>query len=126
MKGTPMSIRKRVTGARAVARRRGTIATMAALAGLFALFAANARADDFHSGGCVGSGFAFACASTSHWDEYGPRRPYAAENSKLSAEAADRERKWVARCKPQIVQDRYGVRRYHYAAPGCEFGKSED
>ena len=33
-----------------------------------------------------------------------------------------RDRKWVEHCRPVIRQDRYGVARYHYAAPGCEFG----
>ena len=40
--------------------------------------------------------------------------------------AAARDRKWVARCKPVIHQDRYGVPRYYYAAPGCEFGRIGD
>ena len=37
--------------------------------------------------------------------------------------AAERERLWVKHCDPQIDFDRYGVARYHYAAPGCEFGR---
>ncbi len=41
------------------------------------------------------------------------------------ADAATRERLWQARCRPVIRQDQYGVRRYHYAAPGCEYGKYE-
>jgi hypothetical protein len=40
-------------------------------------------------------------------------------------EAADRDRLWQARCRPVIRQDQYGVRRYHYSAPGCEYGKYE-
>ena len=35
------------------------------------------------------------------------------------------ERLWRDRCRPVIKQDRYGVNRYVYAAPGCEFGKYE-
>lgn len=42
------------------------------------------------------------------------------------ARQAERDREWVARCRPIIVQDGYGVPRYHYAAPGCEFGVSKD
>ena len=38
------------------------------------------------------------------------------------ADATTRDRKWVADCKPFIVQDRYGVSRYQYAHAGCEFG----
>jgi len=41
------------------------------------------------------------------------------------ADSAARERLWQARCRPVIRQDQYGVRRYHYAAPGCEYGKYE-
>jgi len=40
--------------------------------------------------------------------------------------AAERDRRWVARCRPVIVQDGYGVPRYRYAAPGCEFGVNKD
>ena len=78
------------------------------------------------SSSCVGSGFAVSCATNWRWDESGPRTSLAPEDPKLAAEAAEREAKWVTRCKPVIRQDRYGVRRYHYAAPGCEFGKAED
>jgi hypothetical protein len=44
------------------------------------------------------------------------------------AEAREVERTvrlWRAHCHPAIRQDRYGVSRYVYAAPGCEFGKYE-
>lgn len=33
-----------------------------------------------------------------------------------------RDANWVARCKPTIKADRYGVSRYSYAAKGCEWG----
>jgi hypothetical protein len=36
------------------------------------------------------------------------------------------ERRWLARCHPVLAHDRYGVSRYQYAAPGCEFGVGED
>lgn len=38
------------------------------------------------------------------------------------AQIAARDRKWVARCHPVVERDGYGVARYHYAAPGCEYG----
>ena len=41
-----------------------------------------------------------------------------AQKSQLVA----RDRKWVARCHPVTERDSYGVARYHYAAPGCEYG----
>jgi hypothetical protein len=43
-----------------------------------------------------------------------------------SGESAQRERKWLARCRPAIRHDEYGVGRYVYAARGCEFGRTED
>jgi hypothetical protein len=41
------------------------------------------------------------------------------------ARATERDQKWLARCRPVIAQDRYGVPRYHYAAPGCDLGVVE-
>jgi len=43
------------------------------------------------------------------------------EQERAAAEA--RDRRWVQRCRPSIRQDRYGMPRYVYAAPGCEFGR---
>ena len=42
------------------------------------------------------------------------------------AEAAARDRRWLARCEPIIRQDRNGVRRYLYAAPDCDVGRFEN
>jgi len=47
------------------------------------------------------------------------------QTEKDVAEAAARDRLWQARCRPVIRQDAHGVRRYQYAAPGCEYGKFE-
>ena len=44
----------------------------------------------------------------------------ASEAERTAAEA--RDRRWVTRCRPTIRQDRYGMPRYSYAAPGCEYG----
>jgi hypothetical protein len=41
------------------------------------------------------------------------------------ADVASRDRLWQARCRPVIRQDVQGVRRYQYAAPGCDYGKYE-
>jgi hypothetical protein len=41
------------------------------------------------------------------------------------ARIIDRDHRWQDRCRPVIAQDRYGVPRYRYAAPGCEFGVVE-
>ena len=74
---------------------------------------------------CVRTGSAFVCAG--NWGESGGfPRIIRAPTAEEEAEAKIRERKWIARCQPTIQQDRYGVGRYQYAAPGCEFGKSED
>jgi len=42
------------------------------------------------------------------------------------AQAAARDRKWLAKCDPVIERDRFGVARYHYAARGCEYGIGAD
>jgi hypothetical protein len=41
------------------------------------------------------------------------------------AEAEDRDRRWMARCRPIARHDAYGVKRYEYAAAGCEYGRYE-
>jgi hypothetical protein len=75
------------------------------------------------SGGGYGSG---SCVETWHKlvNPYVIQVP-APQSEQDVAETASRERLWEARCKPVIRQDQYGVRRYHYAAPGCENGKYE-
>ena len=40
-----------------------------------------------------------------------------------SAEHQARDKRWQDRCKPATKQDHFGVERYVYTAPGCEFGK---
>jgi hypothetical protein len=39
------------------------------------------------------------------------------------AAAEARDRRWAERCDPVIRQDRYGMPRYTYGAPGCEYGR---
>jgi hypothetical protein len=41
--------------------------------------------------------------------------------------AADRAAATVrqARCRPTVQQDMFGINRYAYAAPGCEYGKNK-
>ena len=41
------------------------------------------------------------------------------------AEADERDRRWVARCRPIARHDAYGVKHYQYAAAGCEYGRYE-
>jgi hypothetical protein len=47
------------------------------------------------------------------------------QNEKDVADVAARERLWQARCRPIIRQDVQGVRRYQYAAAGCDYGRYE-
>ena len=42
------------------------------------------------------------------------------------AQIAARDRKWLTQCHPVIERDRFGVARYRYSAPGCEFGLGTD
>jgi hypothetical protein len=74
-------------------------------------------------GGCVGGGDAVTCSMqwgppVNPFIRIVPRPADAAEQTF----ANEQDRKWVAYCRPFIVQDKYGVPRYHYARAGCEFG----
>jgi hypothetical protein len=71
---------------------------------------------------CGGSWSFFSCVRRLN-DR--PAEPVAPD-PREQAEAAERERRWLARCRPALRQDRYGVGRYVYAAPGCEYGRTED
>lgn len=82
-----------------------------------------AYADGIALGGCVGTQGAVNCVV--RWGEAGD--PYIRVvpepvSSAERARSAERERKWESRCKPVIAQDGYGIPRYRFAAPGCEFG----
>ncbi|MGC2122691.1 MAG: hypothetical protein WA652_07535 [Xanthobacteraceae bacterium] len=82
-----------------------------------------AYADSRAFGGCVGDDGSLNCVV--RWGDAGD--PYVRLVPKAATEteqnqAAERDRKWEQRCKPTISQDRYGVPRYQYSAPGCEFG----
>lgn len=74
-------------------------------------------------GGCIGSEETLNCAT--RWGEAGD--PYVRivpppGSEEERGHAAEREHRWEQRCKPLVAQDRYGVARYRYSAPGCEFG----
>jgi hypothetical protein len=74
---------------------------------------------------CYGTRNMSSCV---HAHRRGPLNPYViAVPGPLSDEerqAADaRDRRWAERCRPLIRQDRYGMPRYSYGAPGCEFGR---
>lgn len=101
--------------------------TILALAGTSAGSAAQPAVTDTIVGSCVFHGGAGHCV---HQFRYGARG-----NNPLSlrepspediAEAREREKRWVARCRPTLRQDVYGVSRYVYAARGCEYGRDRD
>jgi hypothetical protein len=82
-----------------------------------------AHAEGSGIGGCIGSWDTLNCVV--RWgpigDPYVRQVPGPASDTERGA-ATDRERRWEQHCRPQIALDRYGVPRYLYAAPGCEFG----
>jgi hypothetical protein len=73
---------------------------------------------------CVRSRGILSCFSL--WSDPSVNHAPAARDPREGAEAAESERRWTARCRPIIQQDRHGVARYHYAAPGCEYGVIDD
>lgn len=82
-----------------------------------------AYADGMALGGCVGTQGSLNCVV--RWGTAGD--PYVRlvpepANEVERARSAERDHKWQQRCRPIITQDRYGVPRYRYTAPGCEFG----
>lgn len=107
----------------------GSGAGLGAVLGLSALLAPLAstavHADGMAVGGCVGTRYSITCVTRwgGYSDPYVRLVPQQTEAEK--ARSAERDRKWQAHCKPAAVQDPYGVSRYEYAAPGCEFGVTE-
>jgi hypothetical protein len=86
----------------------------------------SAAAQEIHTGGCIASWGAFSCADL--WAT--PSDPFLRlapqpTTPEAQAGAKSRDRRWVERCRPTIRQDRYGVARYTYAMPGCDFGFGE-
>lgn len=73
---------------------------------------------------CVGGGKSLNCVAqwaTAAGDPYIRAVPEALDEAE-KAHASSLDRKWLARCRPTIERDGYGVARYQYSAPGCEFG----
>jgi hypothetical protein len=115
----------------AVTLPAGALAAAMTVMTLTALMPASAQ-DQRAAGGvsntsCVGGFTTFNCVT--RWGPAGdpyvrvvPRPVDEAEKARLVA----RDRKWLERCNPIVERDRYGVGRLRYAAPGCEFGVSED
>jgi len=90
-----------------------------AAASMLAMALSPAWADGVRSTNCVFLGSLLSC--TDRWQQE-PKGPPPPTEQEL-AEMRERERIWTERCKPVIHQDAFGVQRYTYAAPGCEFGR---
>jgi hypothetical protein len=106
------------------AARYGAAAALSLM--ISATILSTAYADGMLAGGCVGGNGAANCVV--RWGEAGdPHIRIVPEpaNDLEKKRAAERDHKWEERCRPEIAQDRYGVPRYQYAAPGCEFGVIE-
>ncbi|MGH7246575.1 MAG: hypothetical protein ACREH9_00580 [Pseudomonadota bacterium] len=87
---------------------------------------ASARAQEMSSGSCIGSLSSLDCATRWGWaDDPFIRVVPPPVDEAARARASERKRRWAYRCRPSVKQDRYGVARYHYAEPGCEFGAGE-
>ncbi len=83
----------------------------------------SARAGGVGTLSCVGGARSFNCAA--QWgiagDPYVRTVPEALGEVE-KAHAAARDRKWQMHCRPVVERDGFGVARYQYAAPGCEYG----
>ncbi len=91
------------------------------------LIALKAFADGTITSSCVFSGGLYSCVK--NWRTapgYSEADRLHGLDTRAQAEAIERDRKWQARCRPVIRKDEFGVSRYFYAKPGCEYGKSED
>lgn len=112
-----------------MSRRFSLVAWLAALA-LLALSMTAARAesgdgDGVYTTNCFGSRNMESCISTFRSGRLNPHViavPGPAAANELSAAEA-RDRRWAERCRPVIRQDRYGMPRYSYDMPGCEYGR---
>lgn len=107
------------------------VVTLGGLAAMLAASVVGAQAQpvtDTVVGSCV---YAYGVANCVRQYRFGDRGTNGVQNLKepseeQAAESRERERLWLARCRPALRQDVFGVSRYHYAARGCEYGKFDD
>ena len=85
---------------------------------------ASAYAENVVDPSCVNAAKSFNCAA--QWSDPYIRQVPAAVGEADQARLSARDRRWLARCRPVIERDRYGVARYSYAAAACEFGVGTD
>jgi hypothetical protein len=105
--------------------------SLAVAAALFSALAAGlvsapAHADSVRTYSCFGSGTSVTCVKVkTKGDLTNPHiRTVPEPESDEDEEAAEaRDKRWVRHCRPVIRPDAYGVPTYHYARPGCEYGR---
>ncbi len=106
--------------------RIGAIAVAGAMFSLAGVPVAEANSGVLN---CSGGRSSFNCALLYGGGEEGLGRVIeipAARSDEQRARMDERDRKWRAHCQPSLHYDRYGVARYSYKAPGCEFGRLGD
>ena len=97
--------------------------TIAAMLAVLAQVPAFAESGAVSCAGGRGYGFYVGCIWRDDTSSTYVRKIAGPKNDQDKAESAQRERLWVARCRPRMTVDDLGVQRYAYAAAGCEFGK---
>ena len=112
-----------------MSRRFSPLAWLAALAVLaLSMLAAPARSepgDGTYTWDCFGSRYSRSCVSIFRGGRTNPHVinvPGPTSTDEIAAAEA-RDRRWFERCSPVVRQDRYGMPRYTYSVPGCEFGR---
>ena len=105
----------------------GLVARLLPLIFVAVMWIASAHADGVRATSCVRGGGSFSCTTLWRTGTGGSAGPslWTPRAEREHAEAAERERLWLARCRPIAEYDRHGVKRNRYAAPGCEFGRYE-
>ena len=116
---------RKVLGRKVLARKvlALSFARIAVVIGLSAAMLASADAAGMRVLSCIGGSESLNCIA--QWGL--PGDPHLRAVPEIlgeadKAQAATRERRWLIHCHPVIARDAYGVARYHYAAPGCEYG----
>lgn len=104
------------------------LAAFAALALMGATSFASAqgpRVTDTITSSCVFAYGTASCVRQFRYNDPGNNgiKQYVEPSAEDVADARERDRAWEARCRPALRQDVYGVSRYVYAAPGCEYGR---
>jgi hypothetical protein len=104
-----------------------SLARVGAAIGLSAITLASAYAAGVGGLSCVDGGGSLNCLA--QWAFPGDPHIRTVPESLGEAEkaqAAVRDHRWLIHCHPIVHRDAYGVARYQYAAPGCEYGVGAD